>query len=76
MLQIQLDADSILGLNGIGPKTMQEIDAELANLSFPEAPVEVEGEVLAPQEVEAVEELAQPVMEIPAEIVMAEPAEA
>jgi len=76
MLQIQLDADSILGLNGIGPKTMQEIDAELAKLSFPEAPVEVEGEVLAPEEVEAVEEEIQPVIEIPAEIVMAEPAEA
>ena len=76
MLQIQLDADSILGLNGIGPKTMQEIDAELAKLSFPEAPVEVEGEVLAPDEVEAVEGEVQPVIEIPTELVKAEPAEA
>ena len=76
MLQIQLDADSILGLNGIGPKTMQEIEAALASLSFPEAPLAVEGEALALEQVEAVEEAAQPVVEIPAEIVMAEPAEA
>ena len=76
MLQIQLDADSILGLNGIGPKSMQEIETELTNLSFPEAPVEAEGEELAPEGVEVVEEGVEPLIEVPTEIVMAEPAEA
>ena len=76
MLQIQLDADSILGLNGIGPKSMQEIETELTNLSFPEAPVEAEGEELAPEGVKVVEEGVEPLIEVPTEIVMAEPAEA
>jgi len=76
MLQIQLDADSVLGLNGIGPKSMQEIETELTNLSFPEAPVEAEGEELAPEGVEVVEEGVEPLIEVPTEIVMAEPAEA
>lgn len=36
MLQLKLDSDVILGLNGIGPKTMQDIESGLAKLSFPE----------------------------------------
>jgi N utilization substance protein A len=72
MLQLRLDADAILGLNGVGPKSMQELEEALAAVSFPEAPV-VEEEVapeaeLAPLEGvvnEAIE--AEVVAEIPVE---------
>jgi N utilization substance protein A len=39
LLQLRLDADAILGLNGVGPKSMQELEDALAAVSFPEAPV-------------------------------------
>ena len=39
MLQLRLDSDAILGLNGVGPKSMQEIEEALAGLSIPEVPI-------------------------------------
>lgn len=39
MLQMNLDPNAILGVEGIGPKAMQEIETALANLSFPETAV-------------------------------------
>ena len=54
MLAIKLDADSILGLPGIGPKAVQAIQETLDSISFPEPeiPVELEKPV--------VEELPEP----------------
>ena len=63
MLQLELDSDAILGLNGIGPKAMEKIELSLAEVTFPE-PVEVEEE--------AVEEAAIPETEISEEIAEAE----
>jgi N utilization substance protein A len=36
MMAMKLNPDSVLGLAGIGPKSMQAIEAALANVSFPE----------------------------------------
>ncbi|MFH2102248.1 MAG: transcription termination factor NusA [Chloroflexota bacterium] len=49
MLAMKLDPDSVLGLTGIGPKSMQLIEAALETISFPEPEPVVE-------EVESVEE--------------------
>jgi N utilization substance protein A len=54
MLQLALDADVILGLNGIGPKAMEEIQETLENYEFPE-PVVVEEVPEEVQEEEAEE---------------------
>lgn len=61
MLQMKLDTDAILGLNGIGPKAMEEIQEALDTLSLPEvteeaqaeAPAEAEAEALPPEEAPA-----------------------
>lgn len=49
MLQLHLDADRILGINGVGPKAMESIEAALAAYQFPE--VEEEAPEEAPEEV-------------------------
>jgi N utilization substance protein A len=74
LLQLRLDADAILGLNGVGPKSMQELEEALAAISFPEAPVLEEEAVpeaeLAPLEgvvAEAIEEEAEAEGEVPVE---------
>ncbi|HEX9616880.1 MAG TPA: transcription termination factor NusA [Anaerolineales bacterium] len=74
MLQMELDSDVILGLNGIGPKAMEEIHESLAKITFPEPVVEAQPEA----EVEAEAEMAQPEAaeaEAEAEAVAAEAAE-
>jgi transcription termination/antitermination protein NusA len=46
MMSMKMDQNRVLGLPGIGPKAMQNIDECLANLKFPEpAPVETPVEV-------------------------------
>jgi N utilization substance protein A len=69
MFQMKLDADSVLALDGIGPKHMQEIQDKLGALTFPEPETEVVAEETVPVEVapEAIEEM------IPAEPEMIEP---
>jgi len=52
-LQLELDSDAILSLNGIGPKAMENIQSALAEVSYPELEVSAAEEVL--EEVEAVE---------------------
>jgi transcription termination/antitermination protein NusA len=42
MLVIKLDADSILGLPGIGPKALQAIQAAIGSVPFPEPEIPVE----------------------------------
>jgi len=68
MFQMKLDADSVLALDGIGPKHMQEIQDKLSTLTFPGPEVEagVE-EAVAEVPLEAEEEV------IPTEPVMVEP---
>ncbi len=66
MLQLELDPDIILGLNGIGPKAMSTIDETLANVVLedlvPEEEVAVEAEeFIAPDQVVEPEELAEAV---------------
>ena len=64
MLTMNLDRDRVLGLAGIGPKSMQAIEAALAAATFPEpepepvpapepAAVEIPAEAAAPLEVPA-----------------------
>lgn len=60
ILQMELESDAILGLNGIGPKAMENIENTLAEVTFPE-PVVEEPET----EIEVVEE---PEAEIEAEV--------
>ena len=48
MLQMTLDPDAILGLDGIGAKAMAEIEAALAKLSFPEPEEAVAVEAVSP----------------------------
>lgn len=56
MIQMELDSDAILSLNGIGPKAMENIENTLAELTFPEPeieePVEPEGEGIEVEEVD------------------------
>jgi N utilization substance protein A len=40
MVQLELDSDAILSLNGIGPKAMEKIENTLVELIFPEPEVE------------------------------------
>ena len=42
ILAVKLNADSILGLPGIGPKAMQAIEAAIASITFPEPEIPVE----------------------------------
>jgi len=64
IVQMELDSDAILGLNGIGPKTMENIEIALAGVTFPQPEI-VEEEVESVEEEaiegepEAVEEIAE-----------------
>jgi len=65
MMQIELDEDAVLSINGIGPKAMEEIHQQLSNLVFPEEvsdePVEAElvGEEPVKAEVVEIEPVAE-----------------
>lgn len=66
MLQMHLDSDVILGLNGIGPKYLEEIETKLKEITFPEEPVEEQLAVEAEPEVEVAP--AEQVTEVPEEV--------
>ena len=51
MLAMKLDPDSILGLSGIGPKSMAVIENALASITFPEPEKPAEPVIEAPAEV-------------------------
>jgi len=81
-LMMKLDPDKVLGLTGIGPKAMQNIEEALANVTYPEPEkveeaLEVEAVVVEPA-AEAVVEVkteaieAESVGETPSEVVAAE----
>jgi N utilization substance protein A len=71
MVQMHMDSDAITDLSGVGPKSMEEIETTLSEVSFPEveeeAVVEVEEQV-PPEAVTPEVEEAEPVAE-PASIV-------
>lgn len=61
MLQMEMNSDKILGLNGIGPKSMTEIEESISTLELPEAveepePVEAEIPVIEAEDKEPVVE--------------------
>jgi N utilization substance protein A len=62
MLQMKINQDAILGLDGVGAKVMRDIEAALATVRFPKAEEEITPEE-APVSVEAGTPLPQP--EIP-----------
>ena len=55
MLQLAIDSDVILAVNGVGPKTMEAINEKLENFEFPEPEV-IEEAPPEPEEAEVVEE--------------------
>jgi hypothetical protein len=55
MLQLKLDADEILALDGVGPKTMEEIETAIEAFEFPEPEVEEVEEVVEAEAEEAPE---------------------
>jgi len=47
MLTLKVDPDKVLGLAGVGPKAMENIEETLAGLTFPEPEPEPESEAIA-----------------------------
>src|SRR5512140_1396736 len=47
MMALKLDENKVLGLAGVGPKAIQNIQEQLAATQFPEAPVEAAAEAAA-----------------------------
>jgi N utilization substance protein A len=82
MLTLKMDQNKVLGLAGIGPKAMQNIEEALAALTFPELPepgkpvetatqpeVPAEAEAVVAEEVPAALDLRQPEAVAPVEVV-------
>ena len=67
MLQLSLDPDVILSIDGVGPKTMEEYEAAIEEFEFPEPEVVVE-EAEAPVEAAAEEETEPVELEAEAEV--------
>ncbi len=57
MLQMELNKDVILALEGIGPKAMEEVEDVLSTISFPEP--EIESEQVVEEELQEVSEAAE-----------------
>jgi N utilization substance protein A len=55
MEQLELDEDKILGLQGFGPKAMEELRTKLNEFEFPEVEIVAEPEVVIEDEIEEVE---------------------
>jgi N utilization substance protein A len=75
MMSMKMDANKVLGLPGIGPKAIANIEERLAVIQFPEPPAaEPVAETAQPtaEPVAEVEAQAQPQMEAP--VAVAEPA--
>ncbi len=68
MVQMRLDKDRILGINGVGPKAIESIEAAVAGFNFPVV------EPPAVQEMPQVPAVSEPVAEAAVEAVAAEPA--
>jgi N utilization substance protein A len=55
MEQLELDEDKILGLQGFGPKAMEDLRTKLSEYEFPEVEIVPEPEVVVEEEPELVE---------------------
>ena len=55
MEQLELDEDAILGLQGFGPKAMEELRTKLSEYEFPEVEIIAEPEIVVEEELEEVE---------------------
>ena len=77
MIQLELDSDTILGLNGIGPKAMEELQSALGSLSFAQPEEAPQPKVAAEMEAAPAEEAEEAAVtaEVQAEAI-AEPEEA
>ncbi len=60
MMSLKLDENKVLGLAGVGPKAIQNIQEQLSAIQFPEVPVEVQPEAVITEEM-PVEQVAEPV---------------
>jgi N utilization substance protein A len=67
ILAMKLDANKVLGLPGVGPKAIQNIEEQLATVNFPEPAPEPVVEVSPIPVAEAAPLEAQPVESVPAE---------
>jgi transcription termination/antitermination protein NusA len=69
MFQMETDQDAILGLSGVGPRAMQEIENALAEIELPAEEVIAPEEAEAPEDVEPIEavDVAEPAAEVEAE---------
>jgi N utilization substance protein A len=75
MMSMKMDSNKVLGLPGIGPKAITNIEERLAAIQFPEpAPAEPVAEV-PPEQVVQVEPQPEPVAVAPEAVVAAPPAE-
>jgi N utilization substance protein A len=78
MEQLELDEDTILGLQGFGPKAMEELRTKLSEYEFPEVEIITEPEIVVEEELEEAPAVAEeePV-EVAAEVepAMGEPEE-
>jgi len=61
MMSLKLDENKVLGLAGVGPKAIQNIQEQLAAIQFPEVPVEVKAEAAVTEET-PVEQIVEPVV--------------
>ena len=61
MMSLKLDENKVLGLAGVGPKAIQNIQEQLAAFHFPEVPVEVDADVVVTEEM-PVEQVGEPVI--------------
>jgi N utilization substance protein A len=55
MEQLELDEDTILGLQGFGPKAMEELRTKLSEYEFPEVEIITEPEIVVEEELEEAE---------------------
>jgi N utilization substance protein A len=55
MEQLELDEDKILGLQGFGPKAMEELRTKLSEYEFPEVEIVAEPEILVEEAIDEVE---------------------
>lgn len=80
MMQFAIDADVILSINGMGPKTLEDVQEKLTNFQFPEPKPEVveeeavaEGEAV---ETDAGEEVTAEAVEVETDVEVADAEEA
>ena len=78
MMALKLDENKVLGLSGVGPKAIQNMQEQLAAMVFPEMPVEVAPEETVAEPTAEVEQpmaaTVEPIVATPADLEAAEKA--